>query len=180
MVEFLQEAQQIGLNIDVEVADLVEKQRAAVGRFDEAMLARGRAGEGALFVTEELGGDQIGRQRRAIDGNEWPRAPQRMIVDRLCRQFLARAAFAGDQDRRLGTRHATDHRENPAHRRAVPHHILVRARQCAGRKRGVRLGGMASLCPVRLTGRFVFASPDRLSSARALRPMPSVSRELLK
>ena len=54
----LQHAQQLDLRRQVDVADLVEKQRAAFGQLEPALLARLRAGERALLVAEELGLDQ--------------------------------------------------------------------------------------------------------------------------
>ena len=52
-------AQQLGLRLQAHVADLVEKQRAAVGRFELALAPRHRAGEGALLVTEQLALHQL-------------------------------------------------------------------------------------------------------------------------
>ncbi len=48
----LQEAQQARLTIDRQIADLVEKQGAAVSRFDVPDLARIGASKSASLVTE--------------------------------------------------------------------------------------------------------------------------------
>src|SRR5690606_24596852 len=50
----LQHAQELGLELDVHLADLVEEERAALCDLEEAALETGRAGEGALLVAEEL------------------------------------------------------------------------------------------------------------------------------
>ena len=55
----LQGAQQLGLEIEREIVDLVEEERAAVGPLEAADALRHRAGEGALLVAEQLGLDQV-------------------------------------------------------------------------------------------------------------------------
>ena len=48
------------------LADLVEKERAAVGQLEAAFASVDRAGERALLVAEELRFDERVRQRRAV------------------------------------------------------------------------------------------------------------------
>jgi len=50
----LQGAQQLRLEQYRQLADFVEKERAAVGEFQQTDLAPLRAGEGPFLVTEEL------------------------------------------------------------------------------------------------------------------------------
>ena len=50
----LQDAQQLHLQVALEVADLVEEQRRAARLLEEADLARVGPGEGALLVAEQL------------------------------------------------------------------------------------------------------------------------------
>src|SRR5215212_7119237 len=57
-----------------------------------------RAGEGALLVTEQDGLDEVGRDRAAIDRDHRLAAAWGRGVDRLGDHFLARSAFALDQD----------------------------------------------------------------------------------
>ncbi len=66
----LQEAQQLGLQRQRHVADLVEKQRAAVGELELAGRLPHRAGEGALLVAEQLALEQRFRDGRAVDRDE--------------------------------------------------------------------------------------------------------------
>ena len=60
----LQHPQQLDLRREVDVADLVEQQRPAVGELEAALLALLGAGERALFVAEELRLDQRFRAAR--------------------------------------------------------------------------------------------------------------------
>ena len=62
----LQHAQQLGLHERGHVADLVQKQRAAVRLFELAEVPRGGAGERAFFVAEQLGFDQLGGNGGAV------------------------------------------------------------------------------------------------------------------
>ena len=78
-------------------ADLVEKQRAAVGLGELADMLLGRAGERALLVAEENGLDQRLGQRAAIDDDERFAAPLGAALDRARHQFLADAGFAFDE-----------------------------------------------------------------------------------
>ena len=50
----LQNTQQVGLRLQADVADLVEKNRAALGDFELALLAILRAGERAFLMPEEF------------------------------------------------------------------------------------------------------------------------------
>ena len=58
----LQHAQQLRLQLERDVADLVEKQRAAVRQLEAADPLRDRAGERAALVAEELALQQAGRE----------------------------------------------------------------------------------------------------------------------
>ena len=71
---FLQHAQQLGLHVGGQVADLVEEQRAAVGQLEAALARRHRAGERAALVPEQLALDQRRRQRGAVHAHERPPA----------------------------------------------------------------------------------------------------------
>ena len=70
----LDRAQQLGLQVELQIADLVEEQRAAVGQLELADALLQRAGERALLVAEQRALDQLARNRRHVDGDE--RAPR--------------------------------------------------------------------------------------------------------
>jgi hypothetical protein len=110
---FLQEAQQVGLHVQRQVADLVEEQRAVVRAFDQAAPLPVGTGERALLVTEQLGLDQRGRNRAAIDDHEGRFGARRCTVDGLRHQLLAGAAFAVDQRRCVDLGHALDLAQQP-------------------------------------------------------------------
>ena len=70
----VEDAQELRLEIERELADLVEEQRAAVGGLDQALLVGAGAGEAALGVAEQLARDQLVRDRAAVDDDERPLA----------------------------------------------------------------------------------------------------------
>src|SRR5205814_7638246 len=90
----LQDAQQPGLRLGRHVADLVEKQRAALGLLKASHISRGGAGESTLFVAEQLAFDQLAGNRRHIDRDERPRAALAEIMQSARDQLLSGAAFA--------------------------------------------------------------------------------------
>src|SRR5205814_9201073 len=78
----LQHLQELGLQRGVELADLVEEDRAAVGHLEAAGLALVGAGEGAPLVAEQLGLEQLARRRRAVELDEGRPSARGMRVDR--------------------------------------------------------------------------------------------------
>jgi hypothetical protein len=96
----LQDAQQLGLKGRRDVADFVEKERAAVGHFEAALARRHGAGEGALLVPEEFRLEQVLGQRSAVEADVGSARTWRVVVDGVGDQFLAGARLAADQDRR--------------------------------------------------------------------------------
>jgi hypothetical protein len=95
----LQDAQQLGLKGRRDVADFVEKERAAVGHFEAALARRHGAGEGALLMPEEFRLEQILGQRSAVEADVGSARTWRVVVDGVGDQFLAGARLAADQDR---------------------------------------------------------------------------------
>src|SRR3546814_9821877 len=67
---FLDKAQQLDLKRQRYVAHLVEEQRTALGKLDLAFGRLYRSGERALFIAEQLGLQQIFRNRGAVDRNK--------------------------------------------------------------------------------------------------------------
>ncbi len=97
-------AQQLGLQARIHLADFVEQQRAAIGFLELADAPCDGAGEGALLVAEQLGFQQVLRDRGAVDGDEGLFGAGRASMDVAGEDFLAGAAFAGDQNRGVGRR----------------------------------------------------------------------------
>jgi hypothetical protein len=94
----LEDPQELGLRGQRQLADLVEEQRAAVGRGEATDAVVDRAGERALQVAEQLGLDQAVGDRRAVDRDERPGVALRGAVDGAREQLLAGAGLAGDED----------------------------------------------------------------------------------
>ncbi len=97
-----QDPQQPGLHIQRHVADLVEKQGAAVGLLEAAVADVVGAGEGPLLVTEQLGFDEIFRDSRHVEGNKVFVGARAVLVQGMGDQLLAGAALAVDQHRDAG------------------------------------------------------------------------------
>jgi hypothetical protein len=104
----LEHAQELGLKLQRHLANLVEEDRSAVSRAEEPVARPRRAGEGAALVAEHLGLEQLMRNLRAVDGDESAAAPPRQAMNRPRDDFLAGAALAGDQHRRVACGHAID------------------------------------------------------------------------
>src|SRR5690606_39615339 len=109
-------AEQLRMGGQGEVADIVEDERAAAGRLEEAVAVAVGAGERPLRVAEQLAFDELRRERPAVEGDEAAIAPAARLVDRARDQLLAGAALAGDADRRLGGAGAVDDVVDRAHR----------------------------------------------------------------
>ena len=62
----LQSAQQLGLQIQRNVAHLIQKQSPAMRHFKAADLLRQGAGEGSSLVAEQLAFEQPGGNRGAV------------------------------------------------------------------------------------------------------------------
>ena len=93
----LEHAQQLRLQRERHLADLVEQQRAAIGRGEQAGVIVGRAGERALDVAEQLALEQLLGQRRAVERDERLLRARARAVDRARDRALAGAGLAGDQ-----------------------------------------------------------------------------------
>ena len=65
-----EEAEQLGLEVEAELADFVEEQGAVAGGADQAELIAVGAGEGAAAVAEQLALEQVARDGGAVEGDE--------------------------------------------------------------------------------------------------------------
>src|SRR6185436_18715556 len=78
----LEDVQELRLERRMEVADLVEEDRASVGELELPRPGLVRAGEGAPFVTEELRLEELARHRGAVHLHVGLRPAGRELVDR--------------------------------------------------------------------------------------------------
>ena len=67
---FLQNAKQLPLHPQIEIADLVQEQRAALGAIQKAKLALMGACKRAAFMSEQLAFKQVAGNGRAVDADE--------------------------------------------------------------------------------------------------------------
>ena len=91
----LEQAQQLHLHFQRQVADFVEEGGAAVGQLDQALFVLDGAAESALDVAEQLAFHQGADQRAAVDGHEL--AARVGVVDGARHHLLAGAGFAEQQ-----------------------------------------------------------------------------------
>src|SRR5205814_333850 len=90
----LERAQQLRLQLGIELADLVEKQRPARCRLERAAPRRHRAGEGAALVPEQLALQQLRRNCAAVDHDERTVAARALAMNGLGRGLFAGAGLA--------------------------------------------------------------------------------------
>jgi hypothetical protein len=108
----LEDSQKLDLHVEAHVADFIEEQGTAVGFLEPADAPRMRPCERSTFVTEQLGLDELGWDRSAIDRDEWLCGAVALLVYGSRQNFLAGARWAGDEDTCAGASHALD---EPAH-----------------------------------------------------------------
>jgi hypothetical protein len=82
------------LQLERQLADLVEEQRAAVGALEGAGPIGHRAGERALLVAEQLALDQRRGDRAAVEHHHRAAAARAGVVDGVGQQILAGAGLA--------------------------------------------------------------------------------------
>ena len=70
VLALLQDPVELHLQGQRHVPDLVEKERSAVGFFQQPALVLRGPGEGALGVTKQLGLQQLGGERTTVDGDK--------------------------------------------------------------------------------------------------------------
>ena len=96
---FLEDSKELRLQLEGNVTHFVEEQRAAIGELEPSNLLRDGAGEGALFMTEQLAFDQARRNCGAVQLDEGSRAAFAQVVDGAGDQLLAGTRFTLNQDR---------------------------------------------------------------------------------
>ena len=111
---FLKHAKQFGLEFQRKIADFVEKECAAVCKFEAADFLRQRSRKGATLVAEELGFEQACGNGGAVDFDERSFAAGTEIVNGARDDFFAGAGFAQDQNSGARGRGKFDLGERPA------------------------------------------------------------------
>ena len=95
----LQNAQQLGLRLHGQLANLVQEERPFVRHLEASGLRRPRIGERAALVAEQLALEQCRGNGGAADAHELPGAVGAALVNTACHHVLARARFAEERGR---------------------------------------------------------------------------------
>jgi hypothetical protein len=114
----------LGLEADVELADLVQEQRPAVGHLEAAALAVGGPGERTPLVAKQDALDEVGRNRAAVLDDQGALRALGCSVNGAGDELLACARLAMNEHGEVRSRHLLEHRENLAHSHAVPDEIV--------------------------------------------------------
>lgn len=85
------------MNIQGQLADLVEEQRAAVRGLERTRASLDLTREGASLVAEQLVQDHLTPERGAVDNHVRSSSDGRSVVKRPRDELLAHARFAFDQ-----------------------------------------------------------------------------------
>ena len=115
----LQDAQQLHLDIQRQLADFVEEDRAVVRQLEASVLLLHRAGERTALVSEQLAFGQARRKRAAVHLHHHAVAAATEAVKGSRDQLLAGAGLAEEQHRGIGVRDALDRAEHLPHRRRL-------------------------------------------------------------
>ena len=124
-VFFLQDAQQLALQIVRHRADLIEQQRAAVRLFEQPRSVHG-AGKTALGRSEQNALQQTLRNGCAVLRQERAAFARPVIVNALRKQLLAGAGFAVNEDRCFAARGAPSDRDRLFKSRRTADQIVER------------------------------------------------------
>ena len=116
-------AQQLGLQIECEFSDLVQEDRSASRRNQEAILGVICAGEGALDIAEKLALDQGGHEGPAVHRQKRFFRVGPEAVNGARHQFLAGAALSENQDRVIGVRNLGEDAVKLFHLRRAANHL---------------------------------------------------------
>ena len=115
-----EDAEQLGLKRKGHLPRLIEKQRAAVGSFEDPGARPVGAGECAALVPEELALEQGLGEAGAVDRQEDPLGSAARLVEGTGDELLPAARLAQNQDRRVGRREALHQLAQLPYRRTLP------------------------------------------------------------
>src|SRR5262249_13663346 len=116
----LQHPQELGLQLEGEIPDFVQKERASVGQFKAPEALREGPREGALFVAEEFALQQARRDGAAVERDEGVGAPRAEGVQGAGQELLASAGLTLEEHSGIGRRHEFELLEHRREGRAMP------------------------------------------------------------
>src|SRR5437870_2643428 len=116
---FLQHAQELRLQLERDLAHLVQEERATVSQLEPSDPLRDRAGERPPLVPEQLALEQARRDGGTVHLDEGPVAAPARIADGAGNQFLSRAGLAQEENSRVGRRDDLDLVEDVSERHTI-------------------------------------------------------------
>ena len=117
----LNDSEQLDLDRQGELADFVQKQRAAVRGLEETGPVLNGAGKGATGVSEQFALDERVGKGATVHGDERSTRPAGRVVQRSREALLADPALAGDEDRRIEGRDPLGQCQDLTHGRTRRH-----------------------------------------------------------
>src|SRR5581483_8047854 len=152
----LEELEELLLRADVEVADLVEEERAVLGGRDLALASSIGGRVRARHRPEELVLEERLRQRAAVHLDEWTAGPRAVLVDDAGELALAGPGVAGEKQAHVERRDQAHLLEERRDRRAPPDEpVETKARTHRARRVGFAALALARQQPLG-EGREVF------------------------
>ena len=124
---FLDEAEQLDLHFEREIADFVEEGSAAIGQLDQSLLVLDGAAESALDVAEQLAFHERADQRAAVDGDKL--TARVGVVHGPRHHLFAGAALAQQQHRKPVARNLRNEPPQGADLRRLAHQTVSAARR---------------------------------------------------
>ena len=122
-----QDAKELRLELDREIADLVQENRGPVGDLEPASLPGQRPRVRAPFAPEQLCLDQGGRQGGAVDVHHCSVPAGAQDVDGPGQQLLAGSRLAEEEHRRVGRGHLLGLDQHLSDGGALPQDAAARA-----------------------------------------------------
>jgi hypothetical protein len=119
----LQGAQNLGLKVETQLADLVEEDGALRRCLECALSRRYGARERAALVPEKLALQELPGDRAAIDDDEGAVLSVSLAMNRFRGGFFAGAGLPLDEDRCIADRRALQELEERAHRCRATHQV---------------------------------------------------------
>ena len=119
----LQGPQELDLHAHGNIADLVEKERAAIRELEAPELGLDCPGKRALLMAKELALEQRLGERSAVDLDEGPFLSLAAVVNGSGDELLAGTTLAPHEDRGVGSRDLLDGLEDLLHRHCPAHQV---------------------------------------------------------
>ena len=123
-LSLLQYPQEFCLNGQADIANLIEKDRSAVGHLEKSRLGRHRTGEGSPDVTEQFALQQILGKNSAVNGHKLLVPSRAVEMDGPGDEFLPRAALSIDQHRAIRRSNFCNDPVDLLHLLALPYDVM--------------------------------------------------------